>query len=87
MTVSRKVDLARGVKGRFIRDRLMTGVFTGVGWFAILFIALIFMREESLLIGILDRVTRSAPIFFLVASVYYESRFDFYDLVVVGGGM
>jgi hypothetical protein len=46
------------------------------------FIALIFMREESLLIGILDRVTRSAPIFFLIASVYYESRFDFYDLVV-----
>jgi hypothetical protein len=47
-----------------------------------LFIALIFMREESLLISILDRVARSAPIFFLIASVYYESRFDFYDLVV-----
>jgi hypothetical protein len=46
------------------------------------FIALIFMREESLLINILDRITRSAPIFFLIASVYYESRFDFYDLVV-----
>ena len=46
------------------------------------FIALIFMREDSLLIGILDRVTRSSPIFFLIASVYYESRFDFYDLVV-----
>ena len=43
MTVSRKVDLARGVKWRFIRDRLMTGVFTGAGWFAILFIALIFI--------------------------------------------
>jgi signal transduction histidine kinase len=46
------------------------------------FIALIFMREEGLLISILDRVTRSAPLFFLIASVYYESRFDFYDLVV-----
>lgn len=43
MTPTRKVDLARGVKGRFIRDRLMTAVFTGAGWFAILFIALIFV--------------------------------------------
>jgi phosphate transport system permease protein len=43
MNGPRKVDLARGVKGRFIRDRLMTGVFTGAGWFAILFIALIFI--------------------------------------------
>ena len=46
------------------------------------FIALIFMREQSLLIAILDRVTRSSPIYFLVASVYFESRFEFYDLVV-----
>lgn len=46
------------------------------------FIALVFMREEGLLIATLDRVTRSAPIYFLIASIYYESRFDFYDLVV-----
>ena len=51
------------------------------------FIALIFMREEGLLISILDRITRSAPIFFLIASVYYESRFDFYDLVVKRAAM
>ncbi|HET7707116.1 MAG TPA: phosphate ABC transporter permease subunit PstC [Thermoanaerobaculia bacterium] len=43
MNDRRKVDLTRGVKGRFIRDRLMTVVFTGAGWFAILFIALIFV--------------------------------------------
>ena len=46
------------------------------------FIGLIFMREQGLLIAILERVARSAPIFFMIASVYYESRFDFYDLVV-----
>ena len=46
------------------------------------FIALIFMREQRLLVQVLDRVARSAPLFFLIASVYYESRFDFYDLVV-----
>lgn len=43
MNDRRKVDLTRGVKGRFIRDRLMTVVFTGAGWVAILFIALIFV--------------------------------------------
>lgn len=43
MTVPGKANLARGVRGRFIRDRLMTSVFTGAGWFAILFITLIFV--------------------------------------------
>ena len=47
-----------------------------------LFIALIFMQEQQLLVAILDRLTRSAPIYFLIASVYFENRFEFYDLVV-----
>ncbi|OFW46808.1 MAG: hypothetical protein A3J29_22210 [Acidobacteria bacterium RIFCSPLOWO2_12_FULL_67_14b] len=47
-----------------------------------LFIAMIFMQEERLLVEILNRLTRTAPIYFLVASVYFENRFDFYDLVV-----
>jgi hypothetical protein len=51
------------------------------------FIALIFMREEGLVVAILERVTRSAPLYFLVASVYFESRFEFYDLVVKRGLM
>jgi hypothetical protein len=46
------------------------------------FIALLFMREQAMLVAILDRITRAAPIYFLVASVYFESRFEFYDLVI-----
>jgi signal transduction histidine kinase len=46
------------------------------------FIALISMREQQLLVAILDRVARAAPIYFLIASVYFENRFEFYDLVV-----
>ena len=46
------------------------------------FIALIFMQEQRVLVAILDRVTRSSPIYFLVATVYFENRFEFYDLVV-----
>ena len=47
-----------------------------------LFVALVFMQEQQLLVAILDRLTRAAPIYFLVASVYFENRFEFYDLVV-----
>ena len=46
------------------------------------FITSMFIGEQGVLVAILDRLARSAPIFFLIASVYYESRFDFYDLVV-----
>ena len=46
------------------------------------FIALIFMQEQGLLIAILEHVTRASPLYFLVASVYFENRFEFYDLVV-----
>ncbi len=46
------------------------------------FIALIFMREQTLLMAILNNVTRTTPIYFLIASVYFENRFEFYDLVV-----
>ena len=31
---------------------------------------------------ILERVAQSSPIFFMIASVYFENRFEFYDLVV-----
>ena len=43
MSDRQTIDLARGATGRFVRDRLMTGVFTGAGWVAIIFIALIFL--------------------------------------------
>lgn len=46
------------------------------------FIALILMREQQLLVAILERLSRSAPIYFMVASLYYEGRFEFYDLIV-----
>ena len=49
------------------------------------FLALIFMREERLVVAVMDRATRSAPIYFMIASVYFEDRFAFYDLVVKRG--
>ena len=46
------------------------------------FVALIFMQEQRLIVAVLNRVTRAAPLYFLIASVYFENRFTFYDLVV-----
>lgn len=47
-----------------------------------IFIAMIFLEEQRLLGMILERASRSSPIYFLIASVYFENRFEFYDLVV-----
>lgn len=49
------------------------------------FIALMLMREARLLVAILDRITRSAPIFFMIASIYFEDRFAFYDHILKRG--
>ena len=46
------------------------------------FIGMIFMSEQRVVMATLDRVARTSPLYFLVASVYFESRFEFYDLVV-----
>ncbi len=46
------------------------------------FVALLFMQEQGLVIAMLERVAKASPIYFLVASVYFENRFEFYDLVV-----
>ena len=58
---------------------VMIFLFTGMSG---LFIAMIFMDEQRLIVEILSRLTRTAPLYFLIASVYFENRFAFYDLVV-----
>jgi hypothetical protein len=58
---------------------VMIALFIGL---SAIFIVLIFMREQEMLGMILERVTRASPIFFMIASVYFENRFEFYDLVV-----
>ena len=47
-----------------------------------MFIGMIFMSEQRLVMATLDRIARTSPLYFLVASVYFENRFEFYDLVV-----
>ncbi len=52
-----------------------------------IFISVALLNESSILIEIFDRVTRATPIFFLIVAVYFENRFEFYDLVIKRGVM
>ena len=47
-----------------------------------IFVTLMAVGGERLPVYILDRASRAAPIYFMIASVYFENRFAFYDLVV-----
>ena len=62
----------------------MIGLFLAM---IVLFFALIFLHEQRLVTEALDRVTRALPIFFLVTSIYFENRFEFYDLIVKRAAM
>jgi hypothetical protein len=54
---------------------------------SVIFVTVLFMREQQLLGQILGRLAVSSPIYFMIASVYFENRFEFYDLVVKRGLM
>ena len=58
---------------------VMIGGFIGL---TIIFMILLSMREGQLLGAILERVSKSAPLFFMVTAIYYENRFEFYDLII-----
>ena len=58
---------------------VMIALFAGL---SLTFITLMFLREQQLLGTILGRLAESSPIYFMIASVYFENRFEFYDLVV-----
>ncbi len=52
-----------------------------------IFIWLFFIDERTRLMAGLDRLSRSTPVFFLIVAVYFENRFEFYDLVIKRGVM
>lgn len=58
---------------------VMVGLYAVLG---LVFAGMMVFQEQRLAVAILDRVARASPIYFLIASVYFENRFAFYDLVV-----
>jgi two-component system LytT family sensor kinase len=51
----------------------------------VVFIAMNFLSGTDVLLGLLNILVRTTPLFFLLVSVYFESRIEFYDLVVKRG--
>jgi hypothetical protein len=53
----------------------------------VVFLALAIAGEQSRLVALFSRLSRLAPLLFLVVAMYFENRFDFYDLVIKRGVM
>ncbi len=51
----------------------------------VIFLALSFLREQKALMELLGVLTRATPLAFLLVSVYFENRTEFYDLVIKRG--
>ncbi|HUQ86630.1 MAG TPA: histidine kinase [Vicinamibacterales bacterium] len=49
---------------------------------SVVFIALVVMREQRMVGMLLEGIARSSPIYFMIASIYFENRFEFYDLII-----
>ena len=62
--------------------KLRNVMIAGFAGLSAIFIALVFLDEPRLLGMILERVSKSSPIFFMIASIYFENRFEFYDLII-----
>ena len=74
----RRKPRERSTDQRKLRNVMIAG-FAGL---SAIFFTLVFLREQQLLGMILERVSKSSPIFFMIASIYFENRFDFYDLII-----
>ena len=62
--------------------RAMKGLFLGM---IAIFVVLNVMSERALLTHILDVGVRATPLAFLLVSVYFENRLEFYDLIIKRG--
>jgi hypothetical protein len=68
--------------GQSQSQRALRVLFIGM---IVLFVALVTLQGNSTLVTILDVGARTTPLLFLIVSVYFESRIEFYDLVVKRG--
>ena len=48
----------------------------------LMFLAMIVLPDSQLIMEVVGRLSRFSPLYFLIAAVYFENRFEFYDLVI-----
>jgi hypothetical protein len=61
---------------------------TMIGLFVMMiaiFLFLTFVRDRGAVIAVLDVFVRATPLIFMLVSVYFENRIEFYDLVIKRG--
>ncbi len=81
------VMLGRRSAGTSKDQRVNTAMLILFAALTLIFFVFFFVQERSLLMTALDRVSRATPVFFLIVAVYFENRFEFYDLVIKRGVM
>jgi signal transduction histidine kinase len=52
-----------------------------------LFMTIAVLDDRSALASLFEHIARASPLMFLVVAMYFENRFDFYDLVIKRGAM
>ncbi|MGE3277696.1 MAG: sensor histidine kinase [Vicinamibacterales bacterium] len=70
------------------RQRRTRATMTALFVFMVgLTVVLLVLQDAGVAAALVERLMRTAPLYFLIASAYLENRFEFYDLVVKRGVM
>ena len=72
---------------RSVQHRLGNAMLSLFLLMTVVFLTVALLGEQSTLVAIFERIARTAPLLFLVVAMYFENRFDFYDLVIKRGVM
>ncbi|MDP1572579.1 MAG: histidine kinase [Vicinamibacterales bacterium] len=75
----------RGARPGSAEHRSHNTMIALFGVMTVAILILTFMRDQELVLFAVERLVRTAPLAFLVAAIYFESPFVFYDLVVKRG--
>jgi signal transduction histidine kinase len=90
-TVSSVYSMALMIRARRARHtperRMENAMLLLFGVVLVIFTVVSWLDDRSLLVVFADRLSRTTPLFFLVVAVYFENRFEFYDLIVKRGAM
>ena len=75
------------VSPRSAQHRLGNAMLSLFVLLTVVFFTAATIREQSELVALFERIARTSPLLFLVVAMYFENRFDFYDLVIKRGAM
>jgi signal transduction histidine kinase len=78
---------AAPVAPRSAQHRLGNAMLSLFLLLSLVFLTVAMIGEQSALVALFERITRTSPLLFLVVAMYFENRFDFYDLVIKRGAM